>query len=164
MAGVPVRNKLHVLVSSGKLKQIKELLNQDPNAVDLINEPAGVFGYTPIHEAVSGRRADILRVLLAYGGNVDVLSNGNYTPIQIAASIGDVECTKVLLEFDANLSLPDEFGKTPIATAELNRRRKAAKILRTHGEFSQLFLFRDFDAIQISDLGVIYGKVWKNKD
>ena len=133
MAGVPVRNRLHVLVSSGRLKQIRELLSQDPNAVELIDEPAGVFGYTPIHEAVSGRRADILRVLLAYGGNVDVLSNGRYTPVQIAASIGDVECIKVLLEFDADLSVTDEFGKTPIVTAELNRRRRAAKVLRTHG-------------------------------
>ena len=149
MAGVPVRNRLHILVSGGKLKQIKELLSQDPDAVSLINEPAGVFGYTPIHEAVSGRRADILRVLLAYGGNVDVSSNGRYTPVQIAASIGDVDCIRVLLEFDADLSLPDEFGKTPIATAELNRRGKAGRLLRTHGmvfvstiDFSHTYLSR----------------------
>ena len=138
MAAVPVRNRLHVLVSSGRLKQIKELLTQDPNATELINEPAGVFGYTTLHEAVSSRRADILRVLLAYGGNVDVLSNGRYTPLHIAASIGDVDCIKVLLEFDANLSLTDEFGKTPLATAQLNRRRKASRVLKTHGMFNAL--------------------------
>lgn len=142
-AAVPVRDRLHVLVSSERLKQIKELLSNDPNAKGLINEPAGVFGYTTLHEAVSARRADILRLLLAYGGNVDVLSNGRYTPLHIAASIGDVDCIKVLLEFGASLSLTDEFGKNPLGTAQLNRRSKAAKVLRSHGmlEFSLLASF-----------------------
>lgn len=135
MAAIPVRNRLHVLVSNGKLKLIKELLSQDPDATNLINEPAGVFGYTPLHEAVSIRRADILRLLLTYGGIVDVLSNGRYTPLHIAASIGDVDCIKVLLEFGASISLTDEFGKTPLGTATLNRRGKAARVLRTHGVF-----------------------------
>ena len=133
MAGVLARNRLNDLVRSGKLKQIKELLSLDPDAVSLINEPAGVFGYTPIHEAVSKRRADILRVLLANGGNVDVSANGRYTPLQIAASIGDVECIRVLLEFDADLSIRDEYGRTPIETAKEHRKRTAGKLLRTHG-------------------------------
>lgn len=127
------RNKLHDLCSQGKLRQIKELLAKVPNATDWINEPAGVFGYTPLHEAISSKNADILRLLLTYGGQVDALSNGRYTPLHIAASIGDAECIRVLLENNASLTLVDEFGKTPYATAQLNHRKKAGKILKTAG-------------------------------
>ena len=126
-------NKLYGLVSKGKLDEIRELFNQDPNAVDLMSMPSGVLGYTPIHEAVSRGRPDILQVLLSKGGNVNALSNGNYSPIHIAASKGDVECIDVLLEFNTNFSLPDEHGRTPLATAKVNKRWKAARKLKTHG-------------------------------
>ena len=86
-----------------------------------------------MHEATSSRRADILEQLLIHGGDVNALSNGRYTPLHIAASIGDVDCTKILLRYDADISKIDEFGKTPYETAELNRRIKAARMLKTAG-------------------------------
>ena len=135
MSGNAERHRLHDLCHAGRLKQVKEYLANDPNAIMSINEPAGVFGYTPLHEAVSSRNANILRLLLTYGGLVDALSNGNYTPLHIAASIGDVECIKVLLEYNASISRVDEFGKTPFATAQLNKRKKAARLLKTAGKF-----------------------------
>jgi len=126
-----VQNKLHYLVWKGKREQIQELLNRNKNAVDLMSMRSGVLGFTPIHEAVSQGRADILQVLLSKGGNANALSNGNYTPIQIAASKGDIECIKVLLEFKANLSLPDGSRTTPLAIATANKKWKAARVLRT---------------------------------
>ncbi len=135
MAGIAERHKLHDLCHNGKLRQVKDYLASDPNAVTSINEQAGVFGYTPMHEAVSGKSDHILQVLLTYGGNVNALSNGKYTPLHIAASIGCVECIKVLLEYNANISLVDEFGKTPFATAQLNKRKRAARVLKTGGLF-----------------------------
>eukprot|EP00794_Sanderia_malayensis_P020289 gene20289-22275_t len=131
MAGIAEKRKLHDLCHNGKLHQVKEYLASDPNAIMTINEQAGVFGYTPLHEAVSSKNAHILRILLTYGGFVDALSNGKYTPLHIAASIGAIDCIKVLLEYGADISLYDEFGKTPFVTAQLNKRKKAARLLKT---------------------------------
>ena len=133
MAEVSVLNKLHGLVTKGRLEEIKELLSQDQDAVNAINMPSGTRGYTPMHKAVSGRRADILQVLLAYGGNVDALANGNYTPIHLAAYMGDVKCIEVLLEFGANLSISDKSGKTPHATAKVKKKWEAARVMMTYG-------------------------------
>ena len=123
---------LHEACQQGKIRKVRELLDE-ANVQDVINTGAGVFGYSPLHEATSSRKAEIIELLLHKGADVDAKSNGDYTPLHIASSIGDLRCIETLLKYDANVTVIDEFGKTPHGTATLNRRRRAARLLKTAG-------------------------------
>ena len=80
-----MNNTLHNACQKGKFKKVKEILEQNPTDVNI---NAGVFGFTPLHEATSSGKSDIIELLLENGANVDSKSNGKYTPLHIAATIG----------------------------------------------------------------------------
>lgn len=128
-----ITHDLHAACQQGILETIIKLID-DPSVKEIINTGVGVLGYTPLHEAASRRNHPILEVLLQHNANVNATSNGGYTPLHIAASIGSEQCIEVLLKFNADVNLKDEFGKTPHETAMLNRRKTAARLLKTAGE------------------------------
>ena len=138
-----MNNQLHTACQKGKVKLVKELLN-DENIKTSINVRAGVFGYTPLHEATSSGKAEIIELLLECGANVDAKSNGRYTSLHIAATIGDLRCIEALLKNNADVLLTDEFEKTPHKTAELNRQRQAARLLKTAGNITSSFFYYSF--------------------
>lgn len=134
MASPPPPNayEIHEACQQGKIKKVKELV-KDQNTSSLVNVGAGVFGYTPLHEATSSRNSQLVELLINKGADVNGKSNGDYTPLHIAASIGDIKCIEVLLRYNASVTLLDEFGKTPHRTAVLNWKKKAARVLKTAG-------------------------------
>ena len=132
---------LHTLCKDGKYKNIEEFIQT--YKVDL---PAklvyrrGVFGYTPIHEAVNSGHSEVLKLLLEHNGNPNCRANSGYTPLHLAASSGHVNCVRVLLENDADISNKDEYGKTPIQTAELSSKQGVMKVLRSAGELQSIII------------------------
>ena len=144
-------NSLHEACQRGKVKKVRELM-REPNIADFINVGAGVFSYTPLHEATSSRKPEIIELLLDNGANVDSKSNGEYTPLHIAATIGDLRCIEMLLKYNANVNVTDEFKKTPHRTAELNKQRKAARLLKTAGQISLFYTI----LILLTDLSLIH--------
>ena len=151
-----MNNQLHTACQKGKIKKVKELLN-DKNITSFINVGAGVFGYTPLHEATSSGKAEIIELLILSGAEVNTTSNGRYTPLHIAATIGDLRCIEVLLKNNAKVMLTDEFGKTPHKTAELNKQRQAARLLKTAG--TKLILKFSFKMVHYhSNFFIPYGK------
>ena len=83
---------LHDACAKGHLRKVQEILQKDSDIVNRLDQHIGFLGYTPLHEAVC--QDDILQLLLIYGGNVDVLANGN-SPLHITASMDYVKCIKV---------------------------------------------------------------------
>ena len=134
-----MNNQLHTACQKGRVKKVKELLNQD-SIRNFIDAGAGVFAYTPLHEATSSGKAEIIELLIESGADVNSISNGRYTPLHIAATIGDLRCIEMLLKNNADVTLTDEFNKTPHKTAELSRQRQAARLLKTAGIFKSCFL------------------------
>ena len=130
---------LHALCKEGSYKKIEEFIQT--YKADL---PAklvyrrGVFGYTPIHEAVSSDHSEVLKLLLEHKGNPNCRANSGYTPLHLAASSGHVNCVRVLLENDADISNRDEYGKTPMQTAELSSKQSVMKVLRSAGELQSI--------------------------
>ena len=75
-----------------------------------------MLGYTPLHEAVSGNKPNVISFLLEKGANINMranLSGYRYTPLHLAASAGHIDCVKVLLNYGADVSLTDTFGRAP---------------------------------------------------
>lgn len=141
-------SKLHKLCQDGNYKKVTEFVNNitDPKALeDRLANRKGVFGYTPLHEAVASGHHKVLDFLLgkAGDGHVNCRANSGYTPLHLAASSGHGECVRVLLKHNADISVTDEYGKTPKQTAELSSKSSIVKILRSAGEwiYSSTHLF-----------------------
>lgn len=131
--------RLHKLCQDGDLSKIKDFVNQFPDRMTLDDRLAnrkGVFGYTPLHEAVASGHHDVLDTLLRKAGDshVNCRANSGYTPLHLAASSGHGECVRVLLKHNADISVTDEYGKTPKQTAELSSKNGIVRILRGAGE------------------------------
>ncbi len=129
---------LHKLCRDGKIMKVREFVEKldDKSLVEKLANRIGVFGYTPLHEAVASGRADVLDYLLEKTKNthVNCRANSGYTPLHLAASSGHVECVKKLLEHSADISITDEYGKTPKQTAELSSKASIVRLLRIEGE------------------------------
>lgn len=126
--------RLHTWCKEGKKKKVEEFIRTCKDLPLRLAYRRGVFGYTPLHEAVSNGHSEILKVLLRHDGDVNSRANSGYTPLHLAASSGHVDCVRVLLENAADIANTDEYGKTPIQTAELSSKHGVVKVLRSAGE------------------------------
>ena len=131
--------RLHKLCQDGNFKKVNDFIKHfDRKALDdrLANRK-GVFGYTPLHEAVASGHHKVLDLLLSKAGNthVNCRANSGYTPLHLAASSGHAECVKVLLKHNSDIGVTDEYGKTPKQTAELSSKNSIVRILRSAGKF-----------------------------
>ena len=100
---------------------------------DHLNNRRGVFGYTLLHEAVSGNKPDAIPSLVT-NDNINARANlagYRYTPLHLAASAGHIECVKVLLNYGADISLADIFGRKP---KDLSSKTTITQILRSEGK------------------------------
>jgi len=145
---------LHTWCHDGKKKEVEEYINMCKDHQELemkLRSRRGVYGYTPLHEAVSNGHCDMLDMLVEHGADVNCRANSRYTPLHLAASRGDVDCVRVLLNQDADIYAVDEFGKTPIRTAELIGKQTVVKVLKSEGMYvSELKCTYEFIATLIS--------------
>ena len=128
--------RLHKLCQSGELDKIIDFVAQFPDKAALDDRLAsrkGVFGYTPLHEAVASGHHKVLDYLLVRAGDnhVNCRANSGYTPMHLAVVSGHVECVRVLLKHNADISVTDDFGKTP---KELSSKMQIVRALMREGE------------------------------
>ena len=125
---------LHNWCREGKIKRVREFIDTCKDLHLRLAYRQGIFGYTPLHEAVSNGHLDILKLLLRKQADVNSRANSGYTPLHLAASLGHVNCVRVLLDNGADIANTDEYGKTPIQTAELSSKHEVVKVLRSAGK------------------------------
>ena len=130
--------KLHKLCQDGNLVRIKAFVNDiDPQVLSYkLGNRKGIFGYTPLHNAVVSGNPEVLHYLLkkTKNANINCRANSGFSPLHLAASSGHGKCVKTLLEHGANINCVDEYGKTPKQTAELKSKSIIVKLLRSEGE------------------------------
>lgn len=131
-------SKLHKLCHDGNIRKIREFVEKlDERALaEKLANRKGVFGYTPLHEAVASGKSNVLDYLLekTKDAHVNCRANSGYTPLHLAASSGHGDCVRTLLKHSADISITDEYGKTPKQTAELSSKASIVKLLRSEGE------------------------------
>lgn len=91
------------------VEQILKSTSLTPNSKD-------VNGYTPMHAASSYNRTDLLRFLIAHGGDANIQDNDGDTPLHVAET---VNIAKLLIdEGHADLSIINHEGKTALESIE----------------------------------------------
>ena len=126
--------RLHTWCKEGKRQKVEQFIRTCKDLPLRLAYRRGVFGYSPLHEAVSNGHADILMVLLRHNADVNCRANSGYTPLHLAASSGHVNCVRVLLDNGADITIMNEYGKTATQTAELSSKHGVLKLLRSAGE------------------------------
>lgn len=95
-------NRLHTFCKEGNYKKVEAYIQNFMHDLPLrLAYRRGVFGYTPVHEAVSNGHSKVLELLLQHKGDPNCRANSGYTPLHLAASSGHVDCVRVLLANNA---------------------------------------------------------------
>jgi len=120
---------LSLACSAGYYELAQVLLAMRANVED-----RGVKGdCTPLMEAASAGNADIVRLLLEHGADVNAQSSSGNTPLMYACAGGHEEVVTLLLEANANVEDHNENGHTPLMEAASAGHVGVAKILLSHG-------------------------------
>jgi len=87
------------------------------------------YNVFPLNSAVAANNADITKILLEAGAEVNVMQTSGITPLHSAAHHGNIEILILLLEAGADTSVTTEGGKTPAEIAQANGHQDIARIL-----------------------------------
>lgn len=97
-----------------------------------INE-RDAYGCTAIMRATPKGDAEMVRILLDGGAEVNVESENHETPLTFAIVWNRIKIVEVLIDAGADLQWVDDKGWTPLLYAVYEKRWKIANLLRDHG-------------------------------
>ena len=86
-------------------------------------------GKTALQFAASHGKAEVVRLLLAKGAEVDPRDKTGHTPLMLAANYGCNRSSEVLINAGADLFAVSQAGSTALAYAENNRHPETLAIL-----------------------------------
>ncbi|KAJ1663820.1 hypothetical protein IW140_004588 [Coemansia sp. RSA 1813] len=116
------QSNIWVAASDGNLARVKEIVESDKQQVNAKDEN----GYTPLHAASSWKHTDLLKYLIANGGDVNIVDADGDTPLHICE---DVECAQILLDNGADPKIENHEGLTPVHTTLENEATDVTKLL-----------------------------------
>jgi len=124
---------MHVAIRNGRKNVAEYLLSKHAN----INaKERFIGGFTPLHEAISGRHGiDLVQLLLDHGAVVDCKDEAGLTPLYRACTFYkcDYGVVRLLLDQGASLDNKDKRGRTPLFHACLQRNVELMELLLDNG-------------------------------
>ena len=120
-----------VAALAGRHFQVAEVLHHNGSSV----EPRGLFENTPLDSAALYGDLEMVQVLLGYGVDVNVQSNGGITPLEFASRDlrNDPRVAQLLIEHGADPNIRCMGGFTPLHSALSDGRIEVARLLIEHG-------------------------------
>lgn len=125
---------LHLAAHRGACNAARTLLEVRGTEYSIEVDATNEEEETPLFVASYADRADMVRLLLSFGADVERPSGSNgMRPLHIAAELGCVECAKHLLERGALVDAVDASGETALYKATQADRLGSVVLLLRHG-------------------------------
>ncbi|XP_061453861.1 B-cell lymphoma 3 protein [Rhineura floridana] len=107
---------LHLACEHGSLHCLQELLDGNPNPLDL--EARNFEGFTSLHAAVATSNRDIILTLLDHGADIDAVDiKSGRSPLLHAVENNNLEMVELLLQHGANVNAQSYGGNTALHAA-----------------------------------------------
>jgi ankyrin repeat protein len=89
---------------------------------------------SPLHAAIAERHANVAKLLLDKGADVNARNTSGFTPLHfLAANLHDRNLAEQLIQRGADVNARDQTGHTPLQAAIAVRNDEVAQTLRQHG-------------------------------
>jgi ankyrin repeat protein len=110
------------------IADIRRLLDQgaDPNKADK-------FGRTPLTEAITHGKTDVVKLLLAKGTKPDLTNGSGDTPLTLATEAGNGQVVRALLKARAKVNQTNRAGATPLIIAATGDHPEIVSLLLASG-------------------------------
>lgn len=118
---------LHLAAFFGKPEATRILLEAGASVADYGTND---FANQPLHAAAAGRHAEVCRLLLAAGADVNATQHGGYAPLHEVAASGEVELVELFLSAGADPRAMTDGGRSPAEVAEAAGHQDIARRLR----------------------------------
>jgi ankyrin repeat protein len=122
---------MHIAASTGSKSVIEYALNHATDRTGLVNL-ADERGFTPLMNATISESADIMKLLISNGADVNQRNNDGASALHFAAGDGSLERIALLVEGGGDVTVASESG-TPLSWAAGNGRAEAIRFLAQRG-------------------------------
>jgi hypothetical protein len=122
-----IRRDFVIAAWNGTISQIRDTLEIHPDAVKWVEPRSGV---TALHYAAAQGQADIIRLLLEHGADVNARDDDGLTPLMFGAGHGGRDHLQPLLDAGADLNRRDERDRTALDHAEEKSQPHNAELIR----------------------------------
>ena len=137
---------------NGQKGVVMAFLKKDNINVNAVDEN----GLSPLHYACQKGYRDIVKLLIASGADVTLISNVSITPLHTAVLSGNKEIIQLLTEAGADLNATDKRGKTPLIYAVEAKKAEAARYLMELGADSTVMDNENHTALDYANaLGLV---------
>ena len=97
-----------------------------------INEKDNLLGQRPLHQAIADGHAEIAKLLIKSGADVNATNNFNTTPLMLAADKSE-SIVKLLIDKGANVNAKGTMGTTALHGAAYSGNKIVAELLIANG-------------------------------
>ncbi|KAG5759399.1 hypothetical protein H9Q72_012477 [Fusarium xylarioides] len=108
------RTALHLATFGGHLGTLSKLIECGAN-LDVTYEPSDSVGsYTAFQWATRQSKAEVVKIFLGSGADVDARSHGRCTPLHYACEENNLKIVDILIEHGADVNAENRFHETPL--------------------------------------------------
>ncbi len=115
-------------VKEGNIETVKQHLDAGTD----IDEKDNLWGQRPLHQAIADGHAEIARLLIESGANVNATNNFNTTPLMLAADKSE-SIVKLLIAKGANVNAKGTMNSTALHSAAGSGNKIVAELLIANG-------------------------------
>ena len=147
---------LYIAVQKGFDTVAGILINKSEDASGDCNW-ANKIGTPLLHVATENGNAEIVRILIRYGAEIEKADYMENTALCVAAQIGELEVVRALIQHNANINHQNLKGDTPLILASINKHDDVVTLLLENGADATVLNYTGYAAADFYSEKVVNG-------